>query len=222
VIRVDLTIPGIVLESILHLNDYLPAIIAQYGLWAYGLLFLVIFCETGLVFAPFLPGDSLLFLAGILAGVGSLQPVLLVAVLIVAAILGDSLNYWVGATFGKRILRTRWSIIKEDHIFQTEAFFDRFGGNAIILARFIPYVRTLAPFIAGVVGMRYGTFATYNVIGALVWVPTLVIAGYAIGSYPFLQGNQEPIFLVVALMSAVSVIIVMGGLARLVGTRSAS
>jgi membrane-associated protein len=177
------------IDLFLHLDKHLTALTAQYGGWTYGILFLVIFCETGLVVTPFLPGDSLLFAAGALAALGSLDPWLLFLLLAVAAILGDTANYWIGHVFGARLMRanTRW--IKKEHLDRTHQFYERYGGKTIILARFVPIVRTFAPFVAGLGAMRYRYFLLCNVVGGVIWVGLFVFAGYFFGNLPPVREN---------------------------------
>jgi membrane-associated protein len=172
------------IDLFLHLDKHLTELTAQYGGWTYAILFLVIFCETGLVVTPFLPGDSLLFAAGALAALGSLDPLLLFLILALAAILGDTANYWIGHVFGHRLVarKTRW--IKQEHLDRTHQFYERYGGKTIILARFVPIVRTFAPFVAGLGSMRYRYFLACNVIGGLLWVGLFTFGGYFFGNLP--------------------------------------
>lgn len=177
------------LDFILHLDEHLDAVISQYGALTYALLFVIVFCETGLVVTPFLPGDSLIFAAGTIAALGSLNPLLLFGLLAAAAILGDTANYWIGHKIGRRAIarNSRW--IKREHLDRTHHFFERYGGKTIILARFVPIVRTFAPFVAGVGAMTYPRFLAYNVIGGIVWVGLFTFAGYFFGNLPFIQDN---------------------------------
>jgi membrane-associated protein len=178
------------IDFILHVDVYLKDIIAQYGAWTYLVLFLIIFCETGLVVTPFLPGDSLLFAAGALAALGALNPVVLFVLLVAAAILGDASNYWIGKYVGPKVLHKENSrIFRKSYLDKTHAFFERHGGKSIILARFVPIVRTFAPFLAGVGTMSYGQFLLYNVVGAVVWVGLFVGAGYFFGNLPYVRDN---------------------------------
>src|SRR3990170_4643559 len=172
-----------VIDLILHLDRHLASLIESYGLWTYLILFLIVFAETGLVVTPILPGDSLLFAAGTFAGRGSLNPLFLFAILSAAAILGDTVNYWVGKYLGEHLIRgrgRRW--IKQEHLDRTHAFFEKYGGKTIILARFVPIVRTFAPFVAGIGVMTYAKFIAYNVIGGVAWVAICVFAGYFFGA----------------------------------------
>jgi len=178
------------LHSILALDQTLALIAAQYGPWLYALLFVVIFAETGLVVFPFLPGDSLLFVAGTVAASASLNVHFLVALLIVAAILGDSVNYSIGRYIGPKVFDrpdSRW--IKQDYLRRTQAFYDKYGAVTIIIGRFIPIIRTFAPFLAGVAAMEYRRFFLYNAIGGVVWITSLVYAGYIFGNIPWVKQN---------------------------------
>ena len=177
------------IDLFLHLDEYLAKIILDYGAWTYGILFAVIFVETGLVIMPFLPGDSLLFAAGTFAALGSLNIGFLVLLLIVAAVLGDTVNYSIGHYLGERAYNIKW--IKKEYIDKTHDFFEKHGGKAIFLARFVPIVRTFAPFVAGVGSMTYGRFMSYNVIGAVAWVLLCTFAGYFFGNLPFVKKHFE-------------------------------
>ncbi|KKU45849.1 MAG: Protein dedA, partial [Microgenomates group bacterium GW2011_GWA2_46_7] len=167
-----------ILDFVLHIDVHLGAIIAKYGIETYAILFGIIFVETGLVFVPFLPGDSLLFAAGAFAALGSLSIWWLLLLLIIAAILGDTVNYWIGYFFGKKLVASTWIPINDDHIDQTRYFFQKHGKKTIILARFVPIVRTFAPFVAGISRMHYGQFISYNVVGGVAWVLLATVAGY--------------------------------------------
>ena len=177
------------IDFVLHLDKHLGPIIQQYGVWTYLILFAVIFCETGLVVTPFLPGDSLLFLAGVFAGRGSLSLAVLLVSLIAAAILGDTVNYWVGHFLGHRILASKRRIIKPEHLAYTHEFFEKYGGKTIILARFVPIVRTVAPFVAGLGEMSYGRFMSYNAVGGTAWVLLCTLAGYGLYRNQFVQDH---------------------------------
>ncbi|MBI4449022.1 DedA family protein [Candidatus Woesearchaeota archaeon] len=195
------------IDLILHLDKYLNIIIANYGVWTYVLLFLIIFCETGLVIMPFLPGDSLLFVAGVFAANGSLDISLLFSLLALAAILGDTINYWIGNVIGEKIVHSgRLRFIKKEHIQKTETFYHRYGGRAIILARFVPIVRTFAPFVAGAARMNYMRFATYNVVGAGIWVGLFTFGGYYFGNIPLVKDNFSIAILVIIFASLVPAI----------------
>lgn len=187
---------GDLIHILLHLDQHLAWFVQHYGSWVYALLFLIIFCETGLVVTPFLPGDSLLFVAGTLAAVGGMDPLLLVGVLTVAAILGDTVNYWIGHLFGDRVLASdRLWLIKREHLERTQRFYARHGGKTIILARFVPIVRTFAPFVAGVGSMTYGRFLVFNAVGGIVWVAGLVLAGFFFGNLPVVKDNLTLVIL---------------------------
>ncbi|HXF86253.1 MAG TPA: DedA family protein [Anaerolineales bacterium] len=188
-------------DLFLHLDEYLSSIIAAYGTWTYGILFVVIFIETGLVVMPFLPGDSLLFAAGTFAALGSLNVWGLIGLLIVAAVLGDAVNYSIGHYLGERAYHIKW--IKKEYLEKTHAFFEKHGGKAIFLARFVPIVRTFAPFVAGIGKMTYGYFATYNVVGGVTWVALFTLLGYFFGNIPFVKANFELVIIAIILISVV-------------------
>jgi len=188
------------IDLFLHLDDYLNMIITVYGTWTYILLFIVIFIETGFVVTPFLPGDSLLFAAGSFAALGSLDPVLLFAILGLAAFLGDTANYWIGHYIGPRAFSGNIRFLKKEHLDRTHEFYEKHGGKTIILARFIPIIRTFAPFVAGIGEMTYWKFITYNIIGGLSWVALFIFAGYFFGNLPFIKRNFElVIFAIIAI-----------------------
>lgn len=188
---------GQLFDFILHIDVHLQEIIGRYGALTYLILFLIVFCETGLVVMPLLPGDSLLFAAGTFAALGSLDPGLLVLLLCIAAIAGDTVNYWVGHWVGPRAFsgKVRW--LRQDYLRRTEGFYERHGGKTIILARFIPIVRTFAPFVAGVGRMHYGRFLTFNVVGGMVWVALFVLAGYFFGNLPMVRDNFSLVVLAI-------------------------
>lgn len=178
------------IDFILHLDTHLTAIVNQYGLLTYGILFLIIFAETGFVVTPFLPGDSLLFAAGAISALGALHILPIIFLLIVAAVLGDTLNYWIGHYFGRKIVdNPKITIINQEHIDKTEQFFIKYGAKAIILARFVPIVRTFAPFVAGVGIMHYSTFILYNIIGGILWVTLFTSLGFFFGNISFIKDN---------------------------------
>jgi membrane-associated protein len=189
------------IDLFLHLDEYLQTIITSYGGWTYGILFLVIFVETGLVVMPFLPGDSLLFAAGTFAALGSFNVWGLVGLLAVAAVLGDAVNYSIGHYLGERAYNIKW--IKREYLDQTHAFFEKHGGKAIFLARFVPIVRTFAPFVAGIGKMSYSYFATYNVVGGVTWVFLFTLLGYFFGNIPFVKKNFELVIVAIILISVV-------------------
>jgi membrane-associated protein len=189
----------LVIDFILHIDRHLAELTAAYGPWIYGILFLIIFCETGLVVTPFLPGDSLLFVAGAIATQDAMNVHIMVPLLIVAAILGDAVNYSIGRFFGAKLFANPDSkIFRRRYLEVTEAFYDKHGGKTIILARFVPIVRTFAPFVAGMGHMPYRRFALYNVIGAVVWVTLFSYAGYFFGNLPVVQSNLH--YLIVAII----------------------
>lgn len=178
------------IDFIIHLDVHLGEIISTYGVLTYGILFLIVFAETGLVVTPFLPGDSLLFAAGAFAAIGSLNIWLMVSLLIAAAILGDTVNYWIGHFFGQKIVdNPKIKFINQDHIDKTEKFYKKHGGKTIILARFVPIIRTFAPFVAGVGKMNYSQFILYNVVGGVVWVMLFGWAGFFFGNMPAVKHN---------------------------------
>lgn len=184
------------IDLFIKLPEHLDTFVAANGAWTYGLLGLIVFAETGLVVTPFLPGDSLLFAAGALAARGSLDPAVMIAVLIVAAIIGDAVNYSVGRFFRARVLSGgRIPLVKQSHLDKTHAFFEKYGAKTIVIARFVPIVRTLAPFVAGVGDMKYRTFAVYNVVGAVLWVLICCGAGYFFGNLEIVKKNFSLVIL---------------------------
>ncbi|MFZ5491563.1 MAG: DedA family protein [Pseudomonadota bacterium] len=194
------------LDLFLHLDKHLTAFTAEYGVWVYALLALVVFCETGLVVTPFLPGDSLLFVVGTLAGAGMLDFGTAAGVVFVSAVVGDSVNYAIGNAIGPRVYSrpdSRW--IRQAHLAQTRAFFERHGGKTIVLARFVPIVRTFAPFVAGVGAMQYRRFFAYNVFGAAVWVLLFMTAGVLFGQIPLVKNNLTLIALGIVAVSLLPV-----------------
>ena len=196
-----------IVDIFLHLDKHLSPILAEYGAWTYLLLFLIIFCETGLVVTPFLPGDSLLFAAGAFAATGSLSLPVLILLLAGAAVLGDSANYWVGDRLGPRLLAfKRFRLIKPEHLAYTHEFYEKYGGKTIIIARFVPIVRTLAPFVAGLGTMSYGRFMSFNVIGGVGWVVICTVAGYLFGNLPFVRDNFSIVILAIIALSLVPAI----------------
>ena len=195
------------LDFFLHLQDHLEQFVSLYGPWVYALLFLIVFCETGLVVTPFLPGDSLLFTAGALAATGILDVRLVVILLLVAAILGDAVNYSIGHYVGPRVFRAEdrasfWHrLLNRDHLMKAHAFFERHGGKAIVLGRFVPIIRTFVPFVAGCGSMSYPQFALYNVTGGMLWVAICVGAGYAFGNIPAVKSNFELVVVAIVFIS---------------------
>jgi membrane-associated protein len=196
-----------IIDFVLHLDIHLGQIISSYGVATYALLFAFVFGETGLVFVPFLPGDSLLFAAGAFAAIGSLNVVLLLVLLMAAAVLGDTVNYWIGHFIGDRIVANPRLPIKKAHLERTNAFFKKHGGKTIIIARFVPVVRTFAPFVAGAGTMSYGRFFAYNVIGGVGWVAVCTLAGYFFGNIPVVKNNFSLVILGVVAVSLVPVVV---------------
>lgn len=189
-------------DLFLHLDKYLGSVIETYGAWTYGILWLIVFCETGLVVTPFLPGDSLLFAAGAFAAMGSLNLPLLMLLLVVAAILGDAVNYQIGRQMGPKVfLRQNQRFLKREYLERTQKFYEKYGGKTIIIARFVPIVRTFAPFLAGVGEMSYVQFATYNVTGALLWVLSLTSAGYFFSGLPMVKNNFSLVVMAIIVIS---------------------
>jgi len=194
------------LYSLLALDQTIAGLAGQYGPWLYGILFLVIFAETGLVVFPFLPGDSLLFIAGTVVAAASLNVHVLVLVLAAAAILGDSVNYGIGRYIGPKAFSkpdSRW--FRQDHLRRTQAFYDKYGGVTIIIGRFVPIIRTFAPFLAGVAQMSYARFLSYNVIGGFMWIASLVYAGYLFGNIPWVKDNLSFIVIGIVVVSLIPV-----------------
>jgi membrane-associated protein len=173
----------------LEIDKNLAIAVNSYGLWIYPILFLIIFCETGLVVTPFLPGDSLLFAAGTLAAIGQISIVLLLIFICIAAIVGDTINYLIGYYFGEKAFKSKSRWFKKEHLVKTQLFYEKYGGKTIILARFIPIIRTFAPFVAGIGKMNYSKFLFYNVIGGIAWVSFFLLGGYFLGSLPLIRDN---------------------------------
>lgn len=205
------------IDFVLHVDRHLLSLIGQYGLWVYGILFLIVFVETGLVVMPFLPGDSLLFAAGALAGVGSLDPLVLGGGLFVAAVLGDSANYYVGSRIGAAVYArdSRW--IRRDHLDRAREFFERHGGKSVLIARFAPFLRTFVPFVAGASRMPYARFLVFNVLGALFWVGGFVSLGYFFGNLPGVKEHFTWVLLGIIVLSLLPALV-----AYLHGRRPAS
>lgn len=193
-------------DLFLHLDDHLFRVIQEYGMWTYALLAIVIFCETGFVVTPFLPGDSLLFAAGAFAGAGALRVDFLLPLLTIAAIVGDSVNYAVGAHVGPRVFREGSRHFRQEYLVRTRNFYERHGGKTIVLARFVPIIRTFAPFIAGIGRMSYGRFLAYNIVGAVLWVGLFVGGGALIGNMPFIRENFELAVLSIVALSVLPVV----------------
>ncbi len=189
------------IDLFIHLDEHLQEIVSQYGFWTYLLLFLIIFLETGIVITPFLPGDSLLFAAGAIAAGGALNIWLLAALLMLAAILGDTANYAIGKFIGPRAFSGKLPLLKHEHLERTHAFYERYGGKTIIIARFIPIIRTFAPFVAGIGSMSYGHFLSYNVIGGVLWVTIFLAAGFFFGNLPIVQENFSLVVIAIIIIS---------------------
>lgn len=194
-----------IIDFFLHLDQHLSQAIAQYGSWTHLLLFLIVFCETGLVITPFLPGDSLLFAAGTFAALGALDVRLIVLLLVAAAILGDTVNYWVGAYIGPRAFGGEIRFLKQEYLERTHAFYEKHGGKTIILARFIPIIRTFAPFVAGIGAMSYPKFLGYNVLGAVLWVGLFVLGGYYFGNIRTVRENFTLVILAIIALSVMPI-----------------
>lgn len=196
------------IDVIIHFDKYLYAIIQHCGGWSYALLFLIIFAETGLVVTPFLPGDSLLFVVGTLAASGYFDIALIFTVLVFAAIIGDSVNYTVGKFFGTHILRKfEGRFIKKEHIEKTHRFYEKYGGKTIVIARFVPIVRTFAPFVAGIGSMTYYKFFAYNVVGGILWVCVFVFGGFYFGNMPIVQENFSLVVFLIVIFSILPAVI---------------
>ena len=195
------------LDFIIHLDKHLQFILTEYGTWTYLILFLIIFCETGLVVTPFLPGDSLLFAVGSFAALGLLQMEWLLVLLIIAAIAGDTVNYQIGHYIGPRAFSGQIRFLKQEYLERTHRFYEKYGGKTIILARFVPIVRTFAPFVAGVGTMTYPRFLLYNVVGGIVWVTLFLTAGYFFGSLSFVRENFTFVTLAIIIISVIPMVI---------------
>ena len=193
------------IDFILHIDVHLTEIVERYGAWTYGVLTAIVFAETGLVVTPFLPGDSLLFATGALAATGVLDVWLVFALLTVAAIAGDAVNYWTGSYFGTKLFDGRIPYLKQEHLDRTHAFYEKYGGKAIVIARFVPIVRTVAPFVAGCGQMTYTRFALYNVLGALLWISTMLFGGYLFGNIPIVKENFGLVVIAIIIASLVPV-----------------
>ena len=196
------------IDIILHLDKHLAVLLAQYGTWIYAILFLIIFCETGLIVTPILPGDSLLFVAGTLAATGGMDIGVLMTVLFVAAVLGDGVNYRVGRWFGPKVFRWEDSRFFNKAAFdKTHAFYEHHGGKTVVIARFLPILRTYAPFVAGVADMSAARFTLFNVVGAATWVGSLCLAGYFFGNLPFIKNNLTLVIVGIIVLSLVPLVI---------------
>jgi membrane-associated protein len=187
---------GLLISFILHIDQHLQALCANYGLWVYAILFVIVFCETGLVVTPFLPGDSLLFAVGSLAAIGALDVTFGMILLAGAAIAGDTVNYWVGNYVGPKVFyEERSRFLNKEYLHRTHAFYERHGGKTIIIARFLPIIRTFAPFVAGIGSMTYSRFLVFNVAGGVLWVVLFVLGGYVFGNIPFIKRNFSLVIL---------------------------
>lgn len=194
------------IDIFLHLDKNLAVVVANYGFLSYGLLFLIIFMETGFVVTPFLPGDSLIFVSGALSAVHTLNIWIVYPLFLAAAILGDTVNYWIGHYIGPKVFETNNRFIKKEYLTRTHDFFDKHGGKAIVLARFVPIVRTFAPFVAGVARMHYTHFALYNVIGGVLWVTLFTWTGYFFGNLSFVKENFHYVVIVIILLSLMPIV----------------
>ena len=196
------------IELVLHLDTHLMGLVQEYGIWVYAILFLIIFSETGLVIAPFLPGDSLLFVAGALCGLGALELQWLIPLLVLAAFCGDNANYWIGRMIGMSLFhRIKGRIVKREHLEKTHAYYEKHGGKTIVFARFMPIIRTFAPFVAGIGLMRYRLFVLYSALGSVAWIGSLTLAGYFFGNIPVVKNNLTLIVLGVIVVSLLPALI---------------
>lgn len=191
----------ILLDIVLHLDAHLLALVHDYGMWVYAILFAIIFAETGLVVAPFLPGDSLLFVTGALCGMGSLELQILMPLLMLAAFSGDNTNYWIGRHFGIKLFKHDSRFFKREHLEKTQAFYARHGGKTIIFARFLPIIRTFAPFVAGVGSMSYRLFMMFSALGSIAWIGSLTLAGYFFGNFPIIKNNLTLLIVCIVFIS---------------------
>ncbi|MBI5889977.1 MAG: DedA family protein [Nitrosomonadales bacterium] len=195
------------IDIVLHLDAHLLAMVQDYGIWIYAILFLIIFAETGLVITPFLPGDSLLFVIGALCGMGSLEMKIAMPLLILAAFMGDNTNYWVGRLLGLRLLnRASPRFIKHEHLEKTRQFYARHGGKTVIFARFLPIIRTFAPFVAGIGTMNYRQYVMFSILGGVSWIGSLILAGYFFGNIPIIKDNLTLMILVIIFISFIPAI----------------
>ncbi len=189
------------IDIILHLDKYLGLMIDKFGIFTYVIIFLIIFAETGLIIAPFLPGDSLLFVAGTFAASGYIDIAMLYIIIVIAAIIGDTVNYWVGKYIGMKV--TKSSFVKKEYIDKTNKFYEKHGSKTIILARFVPIVRTFAPFIAGVGKMQYNKFLMYNILGGILWTSIFLLGGYFFGNFPIVKNNLTMVIFIIIVLSFV-------------------
>ena len=195
-----------IIDLFLHVDRHLLEIVQTHGVWSYAILFAIVFLETGVVITPFLPGDSLLFAAGSLAAAGAFDLPLLLLLLCTAAILGDTLNYWIGRKVGARVFPEGSRFFKQEHLLRTQSFYDRHGGKTIILARFLPIVRTFAPFVAGIGRMHYGRFCLYNAVGGVVWVCGFGLLGYLFGNLPMVKKNFTLVIVAIIVISVLPIL----------------
>ncbi len=194
-----------IIDTAIHFDTLLPLFTEKYGLFAYFFIFLIIFLETGLVITPYLPGDSLLFLVGAISAHGDLNVLLSITLLALAAIAGDTINYWIGRSSGVRFISRGIPLVKREHIERTEIYFRKYGGKTIVIARFIPFVRTLAPFLAGAGRMDYSRFIVYNVAGGTLWVSGFILAGYFFGNLPIVSEHFNMVILIIIAVSLIGV-----------------
>ncbi|KAF0180558.1 MAG: membrane-associated protein [Nitrospirae bacterium] len=199
--------PAEVVDFILHIDRYLQMFIHAYGVWTYAILFLIVFSETGLVVAPFLPGDSLLFVCGALAATGAFDLATLIGVLSVAAILGNIVNYQVGAMLGPKVFSERVRFLKKEYLDRTQQFYEKHGGKTIVIARFMPIIRTFAPFVAGIGRMHYGKFTFYTVVGCFAWILSFVFGGYYFGNIPVVKNNLTLVIFIIIVLSVLPSVI---------------
>lgn len=196
------------IDFILHLDAHLVELVSKYGSWTYGILFLIIFCETGLVVTPILPGDSLLFAVGALAAKGGLDIFTVFVLLSIAAIIGDTVNYWIGKIVGPKVFSSESSrLLNKEHLRRTHEFYEKYGGKTIIIARFMPIIRTFAPFVAGIGQMSYGKFLLYNVVGGLIWIAGFLYAGYFFGNIPVVKRNFTLVIFAIIIISMLPAVI---------------
>ena len=195
-------------DMLLHLDKYIDLLIRDYGMWTYLIFFIIVFCETGLVVTPFLPGDSLLFVAGTFAALGSLNLTWLLVILSAAAILGDTINYWIGNYIGPKVFQMQNSrVFRKEYLDRTHQFYEKYGPITIVIGRFIPIIRTFAPFLAGVGSMTYGKFLIYNVVGGILWIASFTLGGYFFGNLPFVKKNFTLVIVAIIVISVMPTVI---------------
>lgn len=199
---------GSLIDIILHLDEYLSLITQNYGVWVYAIIFLIIFFETGLVVTPFLPGDSIIFASGALAGIGAMNVVYLLIIFYVAAVLGDTANYYIGKKIGSKIMKKeKVKFINKNYLIKANNYYDKHGAITIVLSRFIPIIRTFAPFVAGIAEMKYSIFIKYNLIGGILWVLLFLIGGFALGNLPIVKNNFSVIIIAIIIISVIPAIV---------------